>query len=59
MGDKPREEYKDYRIVFTNNERRAINLIETLTAFNFDLFKKRFFDKSDYTDLFAALKATY
>ncbi len=56
MGDKPRGNFKDYRIEFSDIERRAIKLIETLTAFNFDLFKKRFFDKADYTDLFASLK---
>ena len=55
-GTKPRDEYKDYKILFANKEKEARDLIETMPAFTFDLFKKRFFDNSDYTDLFTAFK---
>ncbi len=56
MGAKPRNGYKDLRLKFADIEKDAIKLIESLPVFNFDLFKKRFFDKTDYSDLFEAFK---
>ncbi len=56
MGERPRNEYKDLKIKFADKEKEARDLIESFPVFTFDLFKKRFFDSTDYSDLFAAFK---
>lgn len=56
MGPKARDQYKDLKIKLTEKERKAKDLIESMPVFSFDLFKKRFFDNIDYSDLFESLK---
>jgi integrase/recombinase XerD len=56
MGPKARDKYKDLKIELSEKEKKAKILIDSMPVFSFDLFKKRFFDNIDYTDLFESLK---
>src|SRR4030042_3471466 len=56
MGPKARDQYKDLKIKLTEKEKAAKTLIDSMPVFSFDLFKKRFCDTIDYTNLFEALK---
>lgn len=55
MGPKARDEYKDLKNKLADKEKAAKDLVKELPVFSFDLFKKRFFDNVDYTNLFTAL----
>ncbi len=55
-GSKPRDQHKDLSFKLNDIEKKAKDLIESMPVFSFELFKKRFFDNIDYTDLFEALK---
>lgn len=56
MGPKARDQFKDLKLKLTEKEKAAKALIDSMPVFSFDLFKKRFFDAVDYTNLFEALK---
>lgn len=56
MGPKARDQYKDLKVKFNEKEKAAKELIDSMPVFSFDLFKKRFFDNVDYSNLFDALK---
>jgi len=56
MGPKARDQYKDLKIELSDKEKKAKVVIDSMPVFSFELFKKRFFDNIDYTDLFEALK---
>lgn len=55
-GEKPRDDYKDLKIKFSDIEKEARELINSLPVFTFELFKKKFSDKNDYSDLFTFFK---
>lgn len=56
MGPKARDQYKDLKIKFNEKEKAAKEIINSMPVFSFEMFKKRFFDTVDYTNLFEALK---
>lgn len=47
MGDRPREKYKDLRLLINANEEKAINVIKELPVFTFNTFESKFFGKSE------------
>jgi len=56
-GDRKRkEELKKRQQEFVQKETHAADVIEDLPVFTFDAFKKKFFDETDYSDLFSMLR---
>lgn len=49
-------DFKDLQLELNEQEAKANSVIKSMPVFSFDLFKKRFFDAVDYTDLFGALR---
>jgi integrase len=56
MGDKPRNRYRDLKDTFDDKKKEARDMIDKMPVFNFESFKRKFFDSSDYSNLFAAFK---
>lgn len=54
---KARKDYlKEYQQKFVQREIRANDVINELPVFTFEAFKKKYFDETDYTDLFSMLR---
>jgi len=58
QGDKPRGKYNLLRVAFTAVEQRAIQIIEKLSVFSFESFRKNFYNINAREDVFAALDQT-
>ncbi len=56
MGDKPRNKFREYKDTFDDKKKEARDMIAKMPVFTFESFKRKFFDSSDYSNLFAAFK---
>jgi len=55
--DRKRKEYlKEKQQEFVQRELSAASVIKDLPVFTFDAFKKKYFDETDYSDLFSMLR---
>ncbi len=47
MGDRPRDKYKEVRLLLNANEEKAIKVIKEMPVFTFNTFESKFFGKSE------------